>query len=157
MSLLLADFPGVFCHGTTTTNIDTIMVEQDTQIVTLHVTIYEKWGRYHFKPNVIVWHFGTHNHIFLLSFLSSICKWNLSSHQTKLSNWGCFYRRWYHPWLDQVQKFRVFGLACNHTIWLGSPSVDDPICFFLSHIFEDIWREVVVSLLFYQHRTWRRH
>ena len=25
----------------------------------------------------------------------------------------------------QVQKFRVFGLACSHTIWLGSPSVDN--------------------------------
>ena len=42
MYLLQADFPDVFCHGTTTTNIDTIMVEQDTQIVTLHLTIYMK-------------------------------------------------------------------------------------------------------------------
>ena len=39
MCLLHADFPNVFCHGTTTTNIDTIMVEQDTQLVTLHLTI----------------------------------------------------------------------------------------------------------------------
>ena len=72
MSLLLADFPDVSCHGTTTTNIDTIMVEQDTQIVTLHLTIYEKWGRsrYYFKPNVIVWNFGTHQpYIFVIFFV----------------------------------------------------------------------------------------
>ena len=47
----------------------------------------------------------------------------LSQKQTKLSNWACFYRRSYHPWSDQVQRFRIFGLACNHTM-SQSPCVD---------------------------------
>ena len=29
---------------------------------------------------------------------------------------ACSYRRWYHPWWDQVQRFRIFGLACSHTM-----------------------------------------
>ena len=43
--------------------------------------------------------------------------------------------------MDQVQKFRIFGLACNHT--KDSPSVDRSAIWFgfYDHVFQKIFGE----------------